>query len=689
MKPLDLTEPGISRKPQNQTRNTVSPASGAVALTLVANGADIQQWKEAGLSTLAAIDVNGNGLFAGATMNSLSGTGVRLVTSAADGELSNNTAIDGDYTFAGTLTFTLAPILTALTASLPVFTDASKNLVSNPMSGSGSVMMSASPTTTGTLTGAAAVFSGNVTIGATYTLSTSGATTTGYTETTDGADTSQLILRGGGSSGGAASRGASLILAGNENPNVGRITLSAGTVTGGEIRFLTSGTLRVTVTETGPVTFGTASPLTLSSVTDSTTTSTGALIVSGGVGIAKAVFIGTTLGVAGNLTNTILAGTGTRMVTATSTGLLGNATTISGANTWSDVQTFTSQPVYSSLTASRAVFTDGSKGLVSNAISGSGNVLMSASPTTTGTLTADAANFSGAVSTGALTATTGQFSSTFRIGGAPGATIALRVNGAVLTGTTQVNALFDGPFNSGATVRANSLGLNFGTDAAAFTMVDGMALRIGSPSVGAGSAVTNLYGIKIENHSGGGTTWSLHTGTGLVHFGGAVDMSSTLALTSDFAINTNKFTVAASSGNTLVAGTLQVTSTSAFGATVTLTNAQANYAATSTTASNPSFLTLTANGSAAQVSHAGSVGTDFMTGGSAGALQLIAAALIEFGIGGAKVFSLAATNAIFLQEVRFAAGNTVSASVLNVVTTKIKLNVNGTDYYLLASTSNA
>lgn len=42
----------------------------------------------------------------------------------------------------------------------------------------------------------------------------------------------------------------------------------------------------------------------------------------------------------------------------------------------------------SGLTASRAVFTNGSKALVSNAITGSGNVVMSASPTLTGTTNA-------------------------------------------------------------------------------------------------------------------------------------------------------------------------------------------------------------------------------------------------------------------------------------------------------------
>lgn len=62
--------------------------------------------------------------------------------------------------------------------------------------------------------------------------------------------------------------------------------------------------------------------------TDSTNTSTGSIITAGGVGIAKALFVGTTANVAG-------------------------------------VATFGLQPILSSLTASKPVFTDVSKGLVS------------------------------------------------------------------------------------------------------------------------------------------------------------------------------------------------------------------------------------------------------------------------------------------------------------------------------------
>lgn len=53
------------------------------------------------------------------------------------------------------------------------------------------------------------------------------------------------------------------------------------------------------------------------------------------------------------------------------------------------------------LTASQAVFTDSNKALVSNAVTGSVNVMMSASPTTTGTMTATAITASGLVTANA------------------------------------------------------------------------------------------------------------------------------------------------------------------------------------------------------------------------------------------------------------------------------------------------
>lgn len=68
----------------------------------------------------------------------------------------------------------------------------------------------------------------------------------------------------------------------------------------------------------------------------------------------------------------------------------------------------------SSLTASRAVFTDANKKLVSNAITGTGNVVMSASPTLTGTLSGANATFSGTLAAGATTITAANEHTQFR-----------------------------------------------------------------------------------------------------------------------------------------------------------------------------------------------------------------------------------------------------------------------------------
>jgi len=84
--------------------------------------------------------------------------------------------------------------------------------------------------------------------------------------------------------------------------------------------------------------------------TDSSSVSTGSIITAGGVGIAKALYVGTNANVAGTL------------------GVTG-------------VATFSAAPIYSSLTASSAVATDASKGLVSVTNTGTGNNVLATSPT--------------------------------------------------------------------------------------------------------------------------------------------------------------------------------------------------------------------------------------------------------------------------------------------------------------------
>jgi hypothetical protein len=118
---------------------------------------------------------------------------------------------------------------------------------------------------------------------------------------------------------------------------------------------LVAGTLGIT----GNTTFTGA--IISDSTTDSTSTTTGAIQTDGGLGVAKALWVGGLANIAG-------------------------ATTLQGTLAVTGVATLTAKPILSSLTASQAVFSDASKGLVSNAITGTGNVVMSASPTLTGTV---------------------------------------------------------------------------------------------------------------------------------------------------------------------------------------------------------------------------------------------------------------------------------------------------------------
>ena len=100
----------------------------------------------------------------------------------------------------------------------------------------------------------------------------------------------------------------------------------------------TSAAIGTTLTVTGSSTFTGA--IAVDSVTDSSSTLTGSIQTDGGLGVAKALFVGTTANVAGAVT-------------------LQNTLAVGG------VATYSAQPIFSSLTASKPVFTDAFKGLVS------------------------------------------------------------------------------------------------------------------------------------------------------------------------------------------------------------------------------------------------------------------------------------------------------------------------------------
>jgi hypothetical protein len=118
------------------------------------------------------------------------------------------------------------------------------------------------------------------------------------------------------------------------------------------------------------------------------------------------------------------------------------------------IATLTAQPILSSLTASQATFTDGSKGLVSNAITGTGNVVMSASPTLTGTIGAAALTLSGSLSVGGATTLTGGLNTPLVVAQGGTGLDTLTANGILLgAGTSDVTLL--APSTSGNIATSN------------------------------------------------------------------------------------------------------------------------------------------------------------------------------------------------------------------------------------------
>lgn len=223
--------------------------------------------------------------------------------------------------------------------------------------------------------------------------------------------------------------------------------------------------------------------------------------------------------------------------------------TVAGTTTQTGVTTFTAAPILSALTASLPVFTNGSKALASNAMTGTGSVVMSASPTLTGTLAAAGGTYSGTL------------------------------------GVTGVAAFTAAPVFSSATASQ-----------AMFT--DGSKGLVSNAITGTGSVVMS----------------SAPTGTGVWNLTGALIAGDSLR----------------SNGS------------------ISISNAQASQFMVSTTASNPALIRFTANGAIGYLAKEGTSGTDFMTSGTAGALQLATATNVpvQIGVNGAKVadFTAAATS---------------------------------------------
>ena len=159
-------------------------------------------------------------------------------------------------------------------------------------------------------------------------------------------------------------------------------------------------------------------------VTDATSATTGSIITAGGISMQKALWVGTTTTLAGTLTAAAANFSGTVAVTGASSRitLVGQNVTAGNPTTYplsiNDILTFGYDATYAYIQSwsSKQLFLDNQGNgtrvgagitllgaityggvTLSNSVTGTGSMVLSASPTLTGTLTAAAANFSGTV----------------------------------------------------------------------------------------------------------------------------------------------------------------------------------------------------------------------------------------------------------------------------------------------------
>jgi len=99
--------------------------------------------------------------------------------------------------------------------------------------------------------------------------------------------------------------------------------------------------------------------------------------------------------------------------------------------------------------------------------------------------------------------------------------------GAVTAGTAQYGQVLDMLPTSAATVFTGGLWLRTRSATAAYTVTDMIAIKIQATVLGVGSAITNNYGLYVQDMNVGGTlNYAIYTNAGLVRLGDVTDATN-------------------------------------------------------------------------------------------------------------------------------------------------------------------
>lgn len=289
-----LTDPSAVTFPRFNADNTVSALDAATFRSAIGAGTS----SASGTVTSVALSTGTTGTDVSISGSPITSSGTVTINIPDASATARGVITTGTQTIAGAKTFSSAPVLSTATASQALFTDASKNIVSNTITGTGNVVMSTSPTLTTPTIGAATATSINkVTItapttSATLTIADGKTLTASNSITLAGTDATTMTF--------PSSSATLASLAGTETLTNKTISGSSNTITNVSLTSSVTGTLPIANGGTGQTTANAS----LNALLPSQSGNSGRILQSDGTNTSWATNVALTSAVVGTLSGT-------------------------------------------------------------------------------------------------------------------------------------------------------------------------------------------------------------------------------------------------------------------------------------------------------------------------------------------------------------------------------------------------